>query len=177
MSSEIDDIRSWFDYLAAARRGYFGVLAKLSPDELAKDRGASYPTMLDILAHSQGAYWFWMTGCSKSAFPPPEKEPSETPTVRELEDFENYLQGRVRKYLASLTEADLAHVVSRKAGHGSDHDCDIPIRDVLWHLVEEELQHRGELNALLWQINVDPPVTDWIEWAHQVGRIRAHPKA
>jgi len=42
---------------------------------------------------------------------------------------------------------------------------------VLWHLVEEELQHRGELNALLWQIDVEAPVMSWIDWSHAVGRI------
>ncbi len=177
MSSELDDLRSWFAYLAEARRGYFTTLEKLSPAELQRDRGASFPTLIDVLAHSQGGYWFWMTGCSPSAFPPPEREPGEMPTVRELLDFETYLQERIRKYLASLTEADLARVVSRKKGHGSDHDCDIPIRDVLWHLVEEELQHRGELNALLWQIDVEPPVHSWIEWAHKVGRIQDRPRA
>ncbi len=31
-------------------------------------------------------------------------------------------------------------------------------------MIEEELQHRGELNALLWQINVNPPVTGWNPW-------------
>lgn len=36
-----------------------------------------------------------------------------------------------------------------------------------WPLVEEELQHRGELNALLWQINLDPPI-----WIGFLGRRR-----
>jgi len=41
----------------------------------------------------------------------------------------------------------------------------------LWHLVEEELQHRGELNALLWQIDVEAPVSSWIDWNHAKGRM------
>ncbi len=24
--------------------------------------------------------------------------------------------------------------------------------------------HRGELNALLWQIDIDPPITEWVDW-------------
>ena len=44
---------------------------------------------------------------------------------------------------------------------------------MLWHLVEEELQHRGEVNALLWQINVDPPVTNWFDWKIDLGEIRS----
>lgn len=43
----------------------------------------------------------------------------------------------------------------------------IRLRHMLWHMVEEELQHRGELNALLWQINVDPPIIGWDDWMSQ----------
>lgn len=176
MKSELEDIRDWFAYLAEARRGYFTSLEKLPPTELSRDRGASFPTILDILAHSQGALWFWFSGCSKDAIPPPEKEPGEPPSVAELRDFENHLQVHIQRYLAGLSEADLDRTVSRKVGHGSSHDCEIPFREVFWHLVEEELQHRGEINALLWQIDVDPPITSWIDWAHKVGRMKDAPR-
>ncbi len=53
--SELEAIRAWFAYLAAARRGYLETFDKLPPAELTRDRGASHPTLLDILAHSQGA--------------------------------------------------------------------------------------------------------------------------
>jgi uncharacterized damage-inducible protein DinB len=171
MSSEIECIRAWFDYLADSREGYFSALAKLDPKELTRDRGASHASILDILAHSQGALWFWMSGCSEAAFPLPEKEPGDPPALAELKDFETYLQGLIRDFLANLREDDLTRTVSRKAGHGSTHDCQVPYREVFWHLVEEELQHRGEINALLWQIDINPPITSWIDWAHTVGRM------
>ncbi len=62
-----------------------------------------------------------------------------------------------------------------KRGQVPPHECRIPVREVLWHLVEEELQHRGELIALLWQIDVDAPVYSWFRWDHEVGRIRDAP--
>jgi uncharacterized damage-inducible protein DinB len=43
------------------------------------------------------------------------------------------------------------------------------VKNMLWHLVEEELQHRGELNALLWQMDVDPPITGWGSWKKETG--------
>ena len=45
-------------------------------------------------------------------------------------------------------------------------------RGTLRHMVEEELQHRGELNALLWQDDIEPPVTDWFEWKKESGKRR-----
>jgi uncharacterized damage-inducible protein DinB len=170
--AELVSLQEWFAYIAAARRGYFETLEKLSPVELARDRGASYPSLIDILAHSQGALYFWIHNCSPTAFPPPEPETGEPPTLAELRELETYLQAHLLRFVVALREADLDRTITRPKGSGSDHDCTIPIREVLWHLVEEELQHRGELNALLWQIDVEPPVYSWIRWAHDVGRIK-----
>ncbi|MGA8604697.1 MAG: DinB family protein [Thermoplasmata archaeon] len=37
----------------------------------------------------------------------------------------------------------------------------IELRVLLVHMIEEELQHRGEMNALLWQSGRNPPVTGY----------------
>ena len=172
MASELESFRAWFTYLAAARRGYLETLGKLPPTELSRDRGASHPTLLDIFAHSQGALYFWMKSCARFEFPPQEGDPNAPPSVEVLKADEAYIQAQIGRVMAELTEGDLDRTVFREAGRGSSHACHIPVREVFWHLVEEELQHRGELNALLWQIDVDPPIHDWIDWDHAVGRIR-----
>lgn len=33
--------------------------------------------------------------------------------------------------------------------------------DVLIHVFEEEVHHRGELIALLWQMEIEPPLMSW----------------
>ena len=175
MVSELETLQRWFTYLSVARRGYFETFATLPSEELSRDRGASYPSLLDILAHSQGALYFWIRNCSPEAFPPPEPDQGEPPTVAQLKEFERYLQVHVERSIVGLHEADLGRIIARPKGQGSDHDCTIPIREVLWHLVEEELQHLGELNALLWQIDVDAPVNNWIRSAHDAGRIQDRP--
>ena len=175
MVSELDTLREWFDYLAASRGGYLETFAKLPPQELSRDRGASYPSLVDILAHSSGALYFWIKNCSPDAFPPPEPEIGDPPTVAQLKEFETYLQTHIGRFMAALRESDLGRTIARPKGPGSDHDCNIPVREVLWHLVEEELQHLGELNALLWQIDVEAPIYNWIRWAHDVGRIKDNP--
>lgn len=172
MASEIETFRAWFAYLAAARRDYLETLAKLPAAELSRDRGASYPTLLDIFAHSQSALYFWMKSCAKFEFPPQEGDPNAPPSVAALRTDETYVQTQIQRIMAELSEADLNRTVFREEGRGSPHDCNIPIREVLWHLVEEELQHRGELNALLWQIDAEAPVLSWIDWGHAVGRIQ-----
>ena len=172
MMSEVESIRAWFAYLAAARRGYLETFAKLPAPELSRDRGASHPTLLDIFAHSQGALYFWIKDVAKFEFPPQEGDPHAPASVAGLRSDEQYIQTQITRVMTELSESDLDRTVFRAAGRGSPHDCNIPFRDVFWHLVEEELQHRGELNALLWQMDVDAPVYNWIDWAHEAGRIR-----
>jgi uncharacterized damage-inducible protein DinB len=172
MVSEVETFRAWFAYTEAARRGYLEALAKLPAAELSRDRGASYPTLLDILGHSQGALYFWMKDCARFEFPPQEPDSSNPPNLADVRKDEKYIQTQIRRVMDELTEADLTRTVHREKGKGASRDCDIPIREVLWHLVEEELQHRGELNALLWQIDVEVPVLSWIDWSQAVGRIK-----
>jgi uncharacterized damage-inducible protein DinB len=172
MTSELEAMKEWFAYLAAARRGYLTTFEKVPAGELSRDRGASFPSLLNIMAHSQGALYFWTQNCAPDAFPPPEPEVGDPPSLAQLTEFESYLQRHVGRFVGALTETDLRRTIRRPKGRSSDHECDLPVREVLWHLVEEELQHLGELNALLWQIDVDAPVYSWTRWAHDVGRIR-----
>jgi len=36
------------------------------------------------------------------------------------------------------------------------------VRDVLIHVITEELHHRGEIIAILWQMNFQPPDMGWL---------------
>jgi len=175
MESELKTIRAWFDYIAYARRGYLDTLAKLPAAELTRDRGASHPTLIDLFAHSQGALYFWMRSCATFPFPKQDGDPAAPPSVEVLRKDETYIQTQIQRVMAELSEENLSRTIFREKGKGSAHDCHIPVREALWHLVEEELQHRGELNALLWQIDVDAPVVSWIDWAHAVGRMKDPP--
>src|SRR5579875_3502148 len=56
---------------------------------------------------------------------------------------------------SNLRESDLDRKVTFTNDGGTEQ---ITIRNMLVHMVEEELQHRGELNALLWQLDIDPPI-------------------
>ncbi|HTP53361.1 MAG TPA: DinB family protein [Thermoplasmata archaeon] len=175
MESEVETFRAWFAYLADTRRGYIETLAKLAPTELTRDRGASYPSLLDIFAHSQGALFFWMKSCATFPFPAQEGDPDAPASIEAVRKDETYVQAQVQRVMAELTYADLSREIVRPKGGRQDHDCRIPVREALWHLVEEELQHRGELNALLWQIDVEAPVVSWIRWGHANGRIEDRP--
>jgi uncharacterized damage-inducible protein DinB len=75
--------------------------------------------------------------------------------------------------LGSLSsDEDLGHpfVVHGTSGNGKAYTMTTCPADIVWHVVEEQLQHFGELNALFWKLGIDPPVHAWFSsemaWTH-----------
>lgn len=169
---ELEALRQWYGYNATARQRYVDTLATLAPAELTRDRGASFPSMLDILYHSVGGIDTWITRMSAlngEKFRP--FEGSETPSLDDLREYSRTVEGHVGEFFGRLSEAELDRAfVVPKMPPWWDEDFTTSIRSTLRHVVEHELQHRGELNALLWQIDVEPPILDWDEFEKLEGR-------
>ena len=164
--TELELIRKWFLYNRVARQGYFETLSKLPPKELTRDRGASFPTLLDILGHSIGGTETWIVRMSAvngkqfslDGLPEPQ-------TLDDLRGFSNLVDGFVDEFFARLKDEDLNRTfLVPKHPPWWDEDFSTSFRGTLLHVIEHELQHRGELNALLWQIDVEPPIMDWDEF-------------
>jgi uncharacterized damage-inducible protein DinB len=164
--SEVEWIRSWYNYNTVARQRYFETLSKLPPEELNRDRGASFPTLLDILQHSLGGISTWIVRMSAlNGEPFRQFELPEAPTLEDVRRYDEALQGQVAEFFSRLSDKDLNRTYLVPAlPPWWDEDYTTSIRSTLLHVVEHELQHRGELNALLWQIDVDPPILDWDEF-------------
>lgn len=50
--TELQVVRDWYSYNSFARRRYLEKLSELPPTEPVRDRGASYPTLLELFKHS-----------------------------------------------------------------------------------------------------------------------------
>jgi uncharacterized damage-inducible protein DinB len=161
--SEVESVRNWYAYNAAARQGYFATLSKLPPEELKRDRGASFPTLLDILGHSLGGTSTWivrMSALNGEAFTP--FDGPDDMSLDDLRRFDTGLEEQVAQFFSRLKDEDLNRTyLVPKLPPWWDEDFTTSIRATLLHVIEHELQHRGELNALLWQIDVEPPILDW----------------
>jgi uncharacterized damage-inducible protein DinB len=173
--TEVEWLRNWYTYNAAARHGYFDALSKLPLDELSRDRGASFPTLLDILGHSIGGIETWITRMSALTGEP--IVPYDGPEPLSLDDLRKYqkaVEEGVDLFFSRLSAADLDRTfLVPKLPPWWDEDFTAGVRSTLLHVIEHELQHRGELNALLWQIDVEPPILDW--GTFEEGQRRAPP--
>ena len=77
--------------------------------------------------------------------------------IEALKKYMEEVERESREYLGKLTRKDLDKIFS---------GVQVPVRieDVLMHVVEEEIHHRGELLCLMWQNDIEPPLKDWFNW-------------
>lgn len=155
MRTEWDTIRALYRYNSGVRQKYLKAIWKLPPRERYRKRGASFPSLVDIYMHVLDAYRWWFLsvygrGITFDEYPLGQRF-SRTEAARATRTVDQL----TRKVLREVGPRGLGRMVAWRGRRSFR--CSV--RSMLLHLVEEELQHRGEMNALLWQIDVDPPVT------------------
>jgi uncharacterized damage-inducible protein DinB len=160
--SEVDLARAWIDWLVETRSGYLTALLELPRTERLRDRGASFPSIQDIFLHILDNNVWWLESV------PEGRQESHKKVSGRLSDSAIRGQARrvaklSRRLATSLTPRRLAgsHVVRGTRGDGKPFEMRVNLRTIIWHMVEEELQHRGEMNALFWQIDKEAPTRGW----------------
>lgn len=160
--TEVDLARGWIEWLVDTRPSYLKAVLALPRRERLKDRGASFPSVQDIFLHllDNNVWWLDSVPNDRQGSHPEVKGPMSDAQMRAL-----VLRiARVSRSLAKgLTPQKLNRrlVVRGTTGAGKPFEIRMDLRTVIWHLVEEELQHRGELNALFWQMDIDAPTRAW----------------
>jgi uncharacterized damage-inducible protein DinB len=159
MKTEFDTIRDLYRYNSAVRQKYLRTIWKLPPKERYKDRGASFPSLVDIYMHVLDAYRWWFisvygNGKKFEEYPLGQRY-SRSEAERETRAVDRLL-GKVLKEVGPRGLGKVIYWRGRRPFR-------ISLRTMLLHMAEEELQHRGEMNALLWQLDIDPPVTGFGE--------------
>jgi len=154
VASDLDVIRTLYRYHFKKLRSYLQKIWSLPVKERYRDRGATYPSLADIYLHILDDYRFWFirayTGKPFKDYPLGIRL-SRAEAERATRDVERL----VNKFLRKLTPQDL----DRKFFIAVDRRS-ISIRAMLLQMIEGDLQHKGELNALLWQMDVRPPAID-----------------
>jgi uncharacterized damage-inducible protein DinB len=186
LEAELDDLRSFFAYNTFVRKRYLTAIAKLPKRVLAKDTGASFPSIVDIFVHVLDVYRCWFLAYETGEACERWQHRHETGednlpeliglSVAQAKEMERRVDELIGGVMRKLRASDLSKSFDFTIGSGKDRKETITttttrrVDDMLWHLIEEELQHRGELNALLWQEDVEPPVTSWFGWKRSLSR-------
>lgn len=158
-------IVSFYRYNSDVRKRYFDAMEKLPWEDVIRDRGASFPSIRDVFLHVLNAYRYWFQYAIYDKLGEYRKiDPGKLKSVDEMRKYESEVDSMVMSLIGSLREEDLlkVHVI-----HDQNVTHNVTMEAILIHMIEEELQHRGEINCMFWQQNIDPPIIEYGEWLGQ----------
>ncbi len=151
------NINEMYEYSSRVRRKFLQKLAELPWEEVVKNREASYYSMKSILIHIiDNEDWIvnWVV----------HNKATEYKRVRKSEDYASmqmigeHLDEVERKTKTYLERADKEMLEKRvNFTLSSGQTFDLSVEEALFQSFTEQLYHIGELIALFWQQNIEPP--------------------
>jgi uncharacterized damage-inducible protein DinB len=159
---EISDFKELFAYNHKVRQNYIDVFKqRLSWEDMIKNWETGWLSLKDTLLHIIWAEDSWVNYSIQGLEDP--NRPFPYPSYNSWKAIDSYNCNctlKVNDYLDSLKIEDLSKPVSRMNNDGVRRTT--IVRDVLIHVMTEELHHRGEIIAILWQMNFQPPDMGWL---------------
>lgn len=152
------DVKELFEYNQRVRQSYFQALVSIPWQELIRNREASFNSIRNIFIHILKAMDHWLDILLKE-HNYRAKQYEEYKSLEEIRVYKDYVEGRMQKYLDTSLPGKLHNKFVIKNDLGET--VEITAEDILIHMFEEEVHHRGELIALFWQMNVEPPLMGW----------------
>lgn len=161
MPALVNTIRNLLAYTIWADRQVLESLRALPLEDLERDTGTSFGSVLGTLAHILGAEQLWLSrllGVPLRDLPSLEDYPSLDLLGASFEDFWPQLEF----YLASLGDEQLEGDFTWTNTEGATRTA--PLRQVLLHLVNHSTYHRGQIATQLRQLGHAAPATDLLGW-------------
>lgn len=154
-------IRELLTYTIWADRQVLEALAAVGADDLTRETGTSFGSMLGTMAHILGSEQIWL---ARFLGAPLERVPSE----RDYADLPSLAAGftdfwpQLEVFLASLDDEQVRAEVTWTNSRGETHTA--PMHRALVHFANHSTYHRGQVVSLLRQLGHEPPTTDFIYW-------------
>jgi uncharacterized damage-inducible protein DinB len=160
------DIIELLKYDHASRRRYLDALKQLPWNEVVADRGASFSSIRNIFLHALDVedrlINYVIPERNEDWISYRAKGYDRFNTIGRIERRVIEVEENVQAYLEKLTPKELNRRVMLPWRKG----ILIRVEDVLLYLLIEDISHYGELIALFWQINVEPPFLSWHHFKH-----------
>lgn len=160
------DVTKLIYYVHASRRRYLQAVGELPWEEVIKDRGASFSSIRDILIHSLDMEDRMINFVAIDKSQEWAQSVFETFTdLKSIEKHVNEVEGKVGVFLNELNQQELDREVSVPRRTGSP--LVMKIEDLLVQVAIENIAHMGELIAIMWQIDKQPPFISWSSFLEQ----------
>lgn len=158
--SNAEDFRKILRYNEKVLSSFFDMLSKLPWETVAKNAEASHYSMKNIFVHILSVYngWINYNALGKSdEIPWPEHDYENYSSMEQVKGFMLKVLTGVNTFMKRLDDKDLSKKITAPWMEG-EHE----LRDVLMQVTFEQAHHLGEIIALLWQVNIEPPEMTWI---------------
>jgi len=155
-----------FGYNWHSRREFLKSMASLPWEKVVENCGASFDCIRDIFVHSLQCEQFWIRLLSGKSVDGIFSTPfTNFPSVNAIKDYADKVEAEANEYLKTLTDKKLNSVFEFKGWDGKIKRH--RIGDILMHVVEEEIHHRGELLCIYWQNDIPPPYVSYMAYKGQ----------
>jgi uncharacterized damage-inducible protein DinB len=158
---DLEDFKELFEYNHQVRKNYLHSFQKIiSWEDMIKNRETAWLSMKDILR----IMWVentWINYSIQGLDDPNRPFPyHKYQTWNALIDYNQEVTSKTKRYLSNIQKKDLLKPVFRVNIDGVRRTC--LVKDVLIHVFTGELHHRGEITAILWQMDIQPPDMGWL---------------
>ncbi len=154
-----DDFRRMFSYNRLVLHSFLEALNKLPPEIVSKNLEASHKSMKDIFTHILTVYDGWLNHARKgetSGVPDSELDEAFL-SMEAMRRYMNHVEAGIDALLLELNDSMLDSSV-KVDWMEREHS----LADAFMQVTIEQAHHLGEIIALLWQHNIEPPEMTWI---------------
>ena len=142
----------------------FDALATLTPEQLTRDLGSSFPSPGLTAAHMVAAEWIWLQrwlGVSNSTFP----EWANSTDLADIRRRLTKIESERWAFFDGLSEADIETPRMFKLMNGTEDRQ--PLDVMITHVVNHATYHRGQIATMFRQLGLKPIGTDFITFARE----------
>ncbi len=156
-------LRQMFDYNYWAGDKQLEACAALTREQFLKPLGSSFSSVRDTLAHLVAVEWLWLErfrGRSPGGQEAAGYAPATFPDIPAIRQRWADAERNMREYLAGLTDDRLLQTISylNLKGERSSY----PLWQTIWHLINHQTYHRGQITTMLRQLGAQPPHVDFL---------------
>ncbi|MCJ2531526.1 MAG: DUF664 domain-containing protein [Candidatus Thermoplasmatota archaeon] len=150
---DLTDLEQLFTYVASLRRRFLAKFRDLGWEEVDKNREATYSSMHDIFIHLLEVEDSYLHHDIPGK-PWEDIDPASFKAFEDMERYDREVAEKAQAFFRDLSSEDLGKEIEiegwiRKA----------TVEQVLLHTFLDEIAHVGELIALMWQMDEEPPWT------------------
>ena len=153
------------EYSQELRHRYLDTFSKLPWEEFVKDRSASFGSLRNIYLHSVVCVDGFVNNILQGNPSFPRINNDDYDSIEKIREYVEQVESKANEYLSKITQEELSRKIELKRRDGST--SIVTVEDFLVNLFQEEMHHRGELMALLWQIDVSPPHMGWTQYLNK----------